>query len=208
VRGLVARGAGRPEDAIPLLDEAERVATQAVHPLTAGIARTLRGYSRIDAGDPAGAERDARSTLELLRPLDVEEAVRVDPTVLLAQARLDQGDLEAALGLLAGVAEGGSAALVFHRRQALAHYAAALLAAGKVADALDWARRAQQVPAEDVRSQVVGKRVLAGALAAAGEREAAALAAKDAVQLAYATEQTAERRASDEVFRTVVADGP
>jgi class 3 adenylate cyclase/tetratricopeptide (TPR) repeat protein len=203
VRGLVARGAGRPQDAVPLLDDAERVAMQAVHPLTAGIARTMRGLCRLDAGDPVGAERDARATLDLLAPLEVEDSVRVGPTALLAQARRGQGDLDQALDLLAGVAEGSPAALVFPRRQVLAHYASALLAAGRVTAALDWARQALQTPSEDVRSQIVAKRSLACALAAAGDHEAAALAAKDAVQLAYATEQVSERAASDAVFAQV-----
>ncbi|MCW2501780.1 MAG: adenylate/guanylate cyclase with repeat [Actinomycetia bacterium] len=203
VRALVARGAGRPEAAIPLLDEAERVATQAVHPLTAGIARTLRGYCRVDAGDYAGAEQDARATLDLLAPLEVEEPARVGPIALLAEARRGQGHLAEAVSLLADVAESGSAALVFPRRQVLALYASALLDAGQDADAVEWARRAQQVPAEDLRSQIVAKRVLALALARTGDREGAAVAAKDAVQLAYATEQVAERAVSDAVLATI-----
>jgi len=200
VRGVVARGSGRLDDAVPLLTDAERTGREAAHPLTVGIAQTLRGYCRLDSGDAAGAEADARATLEMLAPLEVEEPVRVGPTVLLAQASRDSGDLETALALLAGVVEAaGSPSLVFPRRQALAHYAGVLLDAGRVEEALTWARRAQQVPAEDVRSRVIAGRVLASAYDAAGDHEAAVLAAKDAVQLAYATEQVSERAASDAV---------
>jgi ATP/maltotriose-dependent transcriptional regulator MalT len=137
----------------------------------------------------------------MLAPLDVVEPVRVGPTVLLAQARRAQGDLDTARSLLAGVAEAaGSPSLVFPRRQALAHYSAVLRLAGRGSEALTWARRAQQVPAEDVRSRVVAGRALALALAAAGDHESAVLAAKDAVQLAYSTEQVSERAASDAVY--------
>ncbi len=200
VRGIVARGHGRLADAIPLLNEAERIGRLAAHPLTLGLAQTLRGYCRLDSLDAPGAEADARATLAMLTTLDVEEPVRVGPLVLLAQARRNQGDPAAALDLLAGVVEAaGSPSLVFPRRQALAHYAGVLLDAGRVDEALTWARRAQQIPAEDVRSRVVAGRVLASTLEAAGDHEAAMLAAKDAVQLAYSTEQVSERAASDAV---------
>jgi len=200
VRGIVARGNGRLDDAVPILTEAERIGRLAAHPLTLGLAQTLRGYCRLDAGDPAGAEADARATLTMLAPLDVEEPVRVGPVVLLAQARRNQGDLDTAITLLADVVEAaGWPSLAFPRRQALAHYAGALLDAGEVDAALTWARRAQQVPAEDVRSRVIASRVLASAYQAAGDHEAAMLAAKDAVQLAYSTEQVSERAASDAV---------
>ncbi len=201
VLGLVARGNDRIDDAVPLLTKAVLVGKEAAHPLTVGIAQSLRGYCRLDAGDPAGAESDARATLEMLVPLEVEERVQVGPTVLLAQARRNQGDLDTALTLLAGVAEAaGSPSLIFPRRQALAHYAGVLLDLGRVEEALTWARRAQQVPAEDVRSRAITSRVLASAYAAAGDHEAAVLAAKDAVQLAYSTEQVSERAASDAVY--------
>jgi len=201
VRGAVARGAGRLDDAIPLFTDAIGVGREAAHPVTVGIAQTLRGYCRLDAGDPVGAEADARAILEMLAPLEVVEPVRVGPVVLLAQARRNQDDLDSALSLLAEVVEAaGSPSLIFPRRQALAHYSGVLRLAGKSDEALTWARRAQQVPAEDVRSRVVAGRALAQALAAAGDHEAAVLAAKDAVQLAYSTEQVSERAASDAVY--------
>jgi tetratricopeptide (TPR) repeat protein len=137
----------------------------------------------------------------MLDPLEVEESARVGPAVLLAQARRNQGDLEAARSLLAEVVvAAGSPSLIFPRRQALAHYAGVLLALDRVEEALQWAQRAQQVPAEDVRSRVIAYRALASALAATGDHEAAVLTAKEAVQLAYATEQVSERAASNATY--------
>jgi ATP/maltotriose-dependent transcriptional regulator MalT len=122
--------------------------------------------------------------------------------VLLAQARRAQGDLPQALALLAEVARaGGTPSLIFPRRQALAHYAGTVLAAGQVAEAVEWAGRAQEVPAEDVRSRVVALRALASARAAAGDLAEARDAALEAQRLAYATEQVGERPATDAVVQ-------
>ena len=65
-----------------------------------------------------------------------------------------------AVGLLAPVADGRRVApsLLFSRRQSMARYASALLAHGQREQALDWARRAVNAPAEDVRSQVIAAR--------------------------------------------------
>jgi ATP/maltotriose-dependent transcriptional regulator MalT len=79
----------------------------------------------------------------------------------------------------------------------VAEYAAALLCAGRVDEALAAARRAGDLPADDVRGRAVATRVLARALAAAGEPREARAAAVDAIQIAYATQQISERRAAD-----------
>lgn len=200
VRAMVARGGGRIEAAIGLFTDAERIGLQAAHPLTVGIAQTTRGFCQLAAGRADAAEADAHATLDLLSTLDVEESARVGPQVLLAQARRAQGQLDEALKLLGTVVDvAETASLVFPRRQAVAHFAGALLASGETREALVWARRAQQVPAEDVRSQVIACRVLATALHAAGETEAAIEAADQAVRMAYATEEVSERAATDAV---------
>jgi hypothetical protein len=56
--------------------------------------------------------------------------------------------------------------LLLPRRLAAAVYAEALLAAERVDEALEWARRAIDAPGEDVRSACLAQRALARALAA------------------------------------------
>lgn len=203
VRGVVARDrcadpAALAGTATPIFVEAVRIAEQAAHPLTFGVARTLLGYCKLDAGDAAGAEADARATLELITPLQVTEAAAVGPVVLLARARRAQGDVDEAISLLTDVAKAAaSPSLVFPRRQALAHYAAMLVDADRADEALSWAQRARDVPAEDVRSRVVAARALAKAFAATGATQLACEAMEEACTLAYATEQVSERRATD-----------
>jgi class 3 adenylate cyclase/tetratricopeptide (TPR) repeat protein len=200
VLGAVARGRGHTEAAVPLLEDAMRCSRRAAHPLTVGLAATVLGYALLDARKPAEAEELARTTLEVLEPLKLAEAAGVGPVVLLAQARRAQGDLDRALELLAEVAaRGGTPSLIFPRRQALAHYAGAVLEAGRVAEAVEWAGRAQEVPAEDVRSRVIALRALASARAAAGDLPAAREAVLEAHALAHATEQVSERAATDAV---------
>jgi class 3 adenylate cyclase len=204
VLGVADRGLGRNKQAVARLTEAERVGRRAAHPLTVGIARTIRGYCRLDAGDPAAAERDARTTLQRLAPLELDDAARVGPVVLLAQARRAQGDVGTALKLLAGVVGvGGAGSLLFPLRQAVAHYAGTLLDAGRVEESVTWARKALSVPAEDVRSRVVALRALAIALAAAGDQAGAVRAAEEAVALSYGTEQVSERWLSDSIRRSL-----
>jgi hypothetical protein len=91
------------------------------------------------------------------------------------------------------------------RRQVYAAYASALLAAGRVGEAVTAGRRATVTPADDVRSEVAAFRVLAEALVASGERTAARTAAQRAVRVAYATQQAGERAAADAVLARAVA---
>jgi hypothetical protein len=114
--------------------------------------------------------------------------------VLLAEAQLLAGDPGAAVTLLAPIASDTSApSLLFARRHALASYASALLADGRPDAALTWIRRAETMPAEDVRSRVVTALVLARVLLATGSPVEARVAAEEAVGLAYSTQQTSER---------------
>ena len=109
-----------------------------------GMAGTLRGFVALDMGDCETAERAARAVLTAVEPHNPQAPAQVGPRVLLATARLAAGDSATAVGLLAPVATAAANApsLLFSRRQAMAQYAAALLAHGQREQALDWARRA------------------------------------------------------------------
>ncbi len=200
VRGAVARGTGNRAHAADLLDDAAVHCRHSGHPLLLGMVRTLRGLVALESGDPELARRQAEAVLSAAEPPGLLEPARVGPVVLLAYAHLASGEVDRALALLEPVAaEPEAPSLLFPRRQAVAAYAEALLAAGRVPEAVTWARRAEQVPAEDVRSRVVSARVLARALAAAGELDEARRTAERAVSLAYRTQQVSERRAAEAV---------
>ena len=208
VRGVVARGLGEPAHAYDLLTDAADCADCSGHPLLIGMSRTIRGFVSLDRGDPGAAEADARGVLKFVEPHGVLEPAQVGPRVLLALARQAQGDTATALALLSAVAAATDApSLVFPRRHAVAAYAEVLLAAGRGADALVWAKRAVATPGEDVRSRVVAGRVLACALAVAGEGAEARIVAEAAVQEAYATQQVSERAAAEAVRAALQAPG-
>jgi class 3 adenylate cyclase/tetratricopeptide (TPR) repeat protein len=198
VRGAIARGLAEPDHAADLLTDALRYADRTGHPLLLGMAGTLRGLVALERGDVDAAEADARRVLAAVEPHNPLAPAQVGPRVLLAEARLLGGDPGAAIELLAPVAGDADApSLLFPRRHALAAYASALLADGRVEAALTWIRLAETVPAEDVRSGVVTARVLARVLAAAGAPERARDAADEAVLLAYSTQQASERAAAE-----------
>ncbi|GAA1803865.1 AAA family ATPase [Planosporangium flavigriseum] len=201
VRGVIARGLGEQSHAIDLLTDALEYGEKAGHPLLIGMARTIRGFVSVEQGDAAAAEADARAVLAVVEPHDVLEAAHVGPRVLLANARLAAGDAPAAVDLLRDVAasaEGPS--LLFPRRQAVACYAEALLAAGRHEEALEWSRRAVAAPGEDVRSRVHAGRALARALAAVGKRDEAVIVASAALRESQATQQVSERATSQAVL--------
>jgi class 3 adenylate cyclase/tetratricopeptide (TPR) repeat protein len=164
VRGVVARGLHEPLHAVDLLSDALEHGESTGHPLLIGMAGTIRGFVRLEQDDPVGAEADARTVLAMVEPHDVMESAQVGPTVLLGMARLATGDVDRALELLAGpAARADEPSVLFPRRQAVACYAAALLAAGRCEEALAWAQRAIGVCGEDVRSRAYAERVLAAA---------------------------------------------
>ncbi|MEV0714139.1 adenylate/guanylate cyclase domain-containing protein [Asanoa sp. NPDC050611] len=194
VRGVVARGLGEPQHATDLLTDAVSYAHRIGHPLLMGMAGTLRGFVALDRGDNDAAEADARAVMTAVEPHNPLAPAQVGPRVLLSAARTRAGDTTTAIGLLAPIASAsGAPSLLFSRQQALATYASALLAAGRCEQALDWAQRAAAVPAEDVRSRVIGAEVLARTLDTAGRHTEAMAAAERAVDLSFSTEQTSER---------------
>jgi class 3 adenylate cyclase/predicted ATPase len=204
VRGVVARGLGEPAHARDLLDDAIDCAERTGHPLLIGMAGTARGFVHLDLGDPAAAACDADQVLDRMQSQNVLPAVRVGPRALRALADLAAGDTGRALAELGDIAAAAAEpSLLFPRRQAVAGYAQALLAAGRPTEAVAWARRAVDLQAEDVRSRVVACRVLAAALAAAGDRAEALTVAVSAVREAYGTQQISERRAADSTLAAV-----
>jgi tetratricopeptide (TPR) repeat protein len=159
-----------------------------------GITRTVQGEIALRRGEPATAIALAESVDQLAEPHGALEPARVGPRALIGSARLAIGDVDGALATLRPLAEAADApSLLFPRQEAVARYAEALLAAGKVTEAVQWARRAIEVPAEQVRSQALTHRVLAEALAAIGAEEEARAAAAEAVRWANATERVSER---------------
>ena len=204
VRGSIARNLGEPEHALDLLTDALGYADRTGHPLLLGMAGTARGFIHLQRGDMEQAEADARRVITAVEPHNPLAPAQVGPRVLLAEARLRAGDAGTAVGLLAPIASDiGTPSLLFSRRHALASYASALLADDRVETALTWARRAQEVPSEDVRSGVISSMTLARVLAAADKCDEARDAAEEAVLLAYSTEQVSERAAAEELRDTL-----
>ncbi len=204
VRGVVARGLAEPTHAVDLLSEALEYAESTRHPLLIGMSRTIRGFTYLERGDAAAAEADARAVLEIVEPHNVMEAAQVGPRVLLGAARLALGDTAAALRHLEPVAKAAHApSMLLSRRYAIATYSSALLADGRIDDAVDAAAEAIDATGEDVRSRTVARLALARALEARGDREGAQAAATEAAQSAYATQQRGERADSDALLTSL-----
>ncbi len=196
--GVAARNAGKADRALEILQDAVTCSVEAKHPTTEALALSSLGYCHLDRGDPLEAAHAARAALETLGALDLEERALVGPKVLLAMALRQQGRAEEALPLLEEAARSTEEpSLIFPRRQALAHYAGALLELGRAADALATTNRALAVPAEDVRSRVVALRVLANCYQASGDLPAARYAVRQALALARSTEMEAEVPATE-----------
>ncbi|BCJ53603.1 hypothetical protein Asp14428_50780 [Actinoplanes sp. NBRC 14428] len=199
VRGVIARGLGELDHAHDLLTDALCFADRTAHPLLLGMAGTLRGFVALQRDDREAAEADARRVMTAVEPHNPLAPAQVGPRVLMAEARLRAGDPVTAIALLAPIASDSGGSLLFSRRHALASYASALLADGRVDAAATWIRRAREIPAEDVRSGVVAALVHARVNAAAGDIAGARAAADEAVLLAYSTEQASERLAAEEL---------
>jgi tetratricopeptide (TPR) repeat protein len=198
VRGVVARGLGSLDHAYDLLTDALGYGEKTAHPLLIGMAGTIRGFVDLERGNVVAAEADAQAVLAVVEPHNVMEPAEVGPLVLLGAARLAAGDTAAALRILEPVGtRPGGAALLFPRRQGVALYARALRCAGRMDEALGYARQAVGMPGEDVRSRVLALRELASTLAETGALDEARSVAGDAVRVAYGSPQVGERAASD-----------
>ncbi len=195
-RGVVARGLGEYGHAEDLLTEALTEGEKVAHPLLVGMAGTVRGFVALDRGDFEAAELDARSVLTMVSPYGVLDPARIGPRALLGAARLAAGDPSMAVRMLAPVAADPYApSMLYSRRQAVAVYSQALLALGRLEEALAAAELAQTIPAVDIRSRVRSALALAKVLAANGRQEEAAQATALASTLAHSTQQVSERQA-------------
>jgi tetratricopeptide (TPR) repeat protein len=203
-QGVAARGADDPDEAVRLLGEAVELAESGGHPAITSLALVVQGYAQLDRGDLDGAEHCAYRAAGLLGGLDLEPHAALGAKVLLAQVWRARGDLEIALeGLDAAIAQADRPALLFPLRQAQAHRAGTLLQLGRVEEALETARRAVDVPGEDVRSEVLALRALAAALQAAGEPAQAQEAVTRALELARSTGQRSEVAATERLLAAV-----
>ena len=199
--GMAARGADDAERAVQVLEEAVRLSAQARQPLTGSLALVAMGYACLDRGDLDRAEQVAWQASSLMAGLELEPHAPLGAKVLLAQVLRARGQLDAALAELDAALAGGEApALLFPRRQALAHRAGTLLQLGRVGEALSTARQAVAVPTEDVRAQVLALRALGSALRAAGDEGQARGALRSALEIARSTGQRAEIAATERLL--------
>ena len=194
--GIAARGAGDPDTAVDLLASAVRLAQG--YPSVASLALVASGYAHLDRGALGAAEQAAFGALGRLSGLDLEPHAPLGAKVLLAQVLRARGQTEQALAELdAALALAAAPALLFPRRQALAHRAGMLVELGRVPEALAAAREAVDHPAEDVRAQVLALRALGTALRASGQPAEAREVFARALQAARSTGQRSEIAASE-----------
>ena len=200
-QGVAARGADDPARAVELLAQAVQVSEEARYPVTASLALVAQGYAHLDRDDLAGAEAAALRACALLAGLDLNPSGTLGAKVLLAQVLRARGDLEGALAQIDSALEGSQPqALLFPRRQALAHRAGVLLQLGRVDEALQTARLSVDTPAEDIRAQVLSLRALGSALRASGDEEAARDALRQALEVARSTGQRSEIAATERLL--------
>ncbi len=199
--GVAARGGDDVPGAVGHLQQAVELSERGRHPLTGSLALVAMGYAYLDGGDLTGAEGCAHRAGAVLAGLDLEPSAALGARVLFAQVLRRRGDLAGALAELdAALANGEGPALLFPRRQALAHRAGTLLELGRQHEALATAREAVDTPSEDVRSQVLALRAFGSALRAGGQEAEAGEALQGALELARSTGQRSEVAASQRIL--------
>jgi class 3 adenylate cyclase/tetratricopeptide (TPR) repeat protein len=200
-QGTAARSADDPDTAVALLGEAVALSEQSRYPLIASLALVAMGYAHLDRGDLAGAEAAAWRGSALLAGVDLSASAPLGAKVLLAQVLRQRGRLEEALAEIEAALQVTDApALLFPRRQAVAHRAGILLQLGRVEEALATAREAVATPSEDVRAQVLALRALGSALRASGDEPAARQAVERALEVARSTGQRSEIAATERLL--------
>ena len=196
-QGAAERAAGDHRAARELLAEGVRLGEELHHPTVQVLGLVLRAWCEYDCGDLDVAQHSAEQALTLTRDLQLAAHAEVGVQVLLALLARARGDVDTALQILGDIARSpASPTLLFPMRQALAHYAGTLLAAGRVDEAVAAAEQALTVPAEDVRSRVVAHRALGNALLAAGRVDEARAALDEALAVATSTEHRLEEPAT------------
>ncbi len=199
--GIAARGADEPDLAVRLLGEAVERSEQSRYPLISSLALVAMGYAHLDRGDLEGAEAAAWRSCALLAGLDLDASAPLGAKVLLAQVLRARGRLAEALAEIdAALTVTAAPALLFPRRQALAHRAGILLQLDRVDEALTTAREAVATPSEDVRAQVLALRALGSALRATGDEPAATAAVEQALEVARSTGQRSEIAATERLL--------
>jgi tetratricopeptide (TPR) repeat protein len=200
-RGIAARGADDTGTAVRLLGEAVALSERSRYPLISSLALVAMGYAHLDRGDLEGAEAAAWRACALLAGVDLSEAAPLGAKVLLAQVLRARGRLEEALAQVDEALEATQApALLFPRRQAIAHRAGILLQLGRVEEALETARQAAATPSEDVRAGVLALRALGSALRASGDEDAARSTIAQALEVARSTGQRSEIAATERLL--------
>jgi tetratricopeptide (TPR) repeat protein len=191
--GTAERAAGQHDQALERLHGAVHVAEEGRHPLPGLLALVNLGLTALEAQDLDLAGTSAARAVTVLERLDLEPHIALGVTVLSAQVQRARGRPQEAVRLLRSALAGNpQQTLLFPRRQALAHLAGSLLDSGDPKSALDVARRAVWVPAEDVRSRVLALRALGTALRTTGDVEGARRAYSEALTLARETEACSE----------------
>ncbi|MCU1692898.1 MAG: adenylate/guanylate cyclase with repeat, partial [Frankiales bacterium] len=186
--GIAARRGSDPDRAAELLQEAAGLSESARHPLVTSLALVALGYAHLDRGDLEGAEGAVWRAQAVLGGLDLEPSAVLGAKVLLAQVLRRRGQLQEALRELDdALATTSGPALLFPRRQALAHRAGTLLDLGRSEEALAAAREAVALQSEDARSAVLALRAYGSALKACGQPDQAVAALREALALARAT---------------------
>ncbi len=199
--GITARRADDPARAVELLEESVALAQRGRAPLVAALALVAGGYARLDLQQLDEAEAAVWASVELLEGLDLEPSAGLGARVLLAQVLRRRGRLDEALEQLDTALDNTSApALLFPRRQALAHRAGTLLDLGRVDEALATAREAMASTSEDARSRVLALRAYGAALRAAGHADRAREVLQEAVEAARGLGQRSEVEISERVL--------
>jgi class 3 adenylate cyclase/tetratricopeptide (TPR) repeat protein len=204
--GIALRGSGDPDRAVETLTEAVRLSDAGGHPMTGSLALVAMGYAHLDRGDLDGATAAVERAAALVAGLDLKPHALLGAKVLLAQVLRARGQLEDALATLDdALATAESPALLFPRRQALAHRAGTLLQLGRHDEALATAREAVEMPTEDVRARVLALRALGSALRTCGEPAASERALREALEIARSTGQRSEVAATERLLADVPA---
>jgi class 3 adenylate cyclase/predicted ATPase len=200
-QGLAERSAGEPDDAIDRLRGAVHVAEEGRHPLPALVALVNLGLAALEVHDLELAASSAERASTVLEWLDLEPHVALGVSALNAQVQRATGNPAEAVRVLRSSLTGDpEQTLLFPRRQALAHLAGSLLDSGDPVEALEVARRAVWVPAEDVRSRVLALRAMGTALRANDDIGGARRAYAEALAIAQETEARSEEVLTSELL--------
>ena len=196
-----ARGAGHPAAAVTLLVRSVALSEASGYTVVGSLALVALGYAQLDLGELGAAEQAAYRALGHLSGLQLEAHAALGARVLLAQVLRARGDTAHALAELdAALSLAQVPALLFPRRQALAHRAGMLVELGRVTEGVAAAREAVALPAEDVRARVLAYRALGAALRASGAGEQAQRAFAEALRIARSTGQRSEVAATERLL--------